>query len=78
MQFGPGVEVSMRNHMFEMQREVSNRTLRSAAATRQAKSGSLAGLRVYVGNRFLAVGKQLANPQADFPAGESNTVICAG
>ncbi len=78
MQYGPGVEVSMRNNMIEMQREVSNRTLRSAAATRQAKSGSLAGLRGYVGNRLMVAGKQLAGPNRDTLAGKSTAVICAG
>jgi hypothetical protein len=78
VQTGPGIEVSMRNRMIEMQREVSNRTLRSAAATRQAKSGSLAGLRAFIGTRLSLAGQQLANPTSGSMAGESPTVICAG
>ncbi len=78
MQIGPGVEVSMRNHMFEMRRGLSNRTLRSAAATRHAKPGSLTGLRAYVGHRFMMVSKQFAEPHCDSLAGESTAVICAG
>lgn len=78
MQFGPGVEVSMRNRMSEMQHEVSNRTLRSAAATRQAKSGTLTGLRSYFGTRFATVGQRLAGSSNGSVAGEPCTVACAG
>ena len=66
MQMGPGIEMSMRNRMIEMQREVSNRTLRSAAATRQAKPGSLAGLRAGIGTRrSVDAGEQLASIECD-------------
>ena len=78
MQIGPGIEISMRNRMMEMQREVSNSTLRSAAATRQAKPGSLSGLRAFIGTRLSLAGQQLANPKCGSLAGESATVICAG
>ena len=78
MKIGAGAEVSMRSHMFELQRGLSNRTLRSAAATRLAKPGSLTGLRAYVGHCFMMVGKQLAEPHGDPPASTSTAVICAG
>jgi hypothetical protein len=78
MHIGPGVELSMRNAMIESQREVSNRMLRSAAATRQAKSGTFSGLRSFFGTRLSAAGKQLASPKCGSMAGESSAVICAG
>ena len=78
MQIGPGIEISMRNAMIESQREVSNRTLRSAAAARQPKSGSLTGLRAAIGIRLSALGNQLAEPKCGSTAGESSTVMCAG
>ena len=78
MQIGPGIEISMRNRMMEMQREVSNSTLRSAAATRQAKPGSLTGFRAFIGTRLSLAGQQLAGPKCGSLAGESATVICAG
>ena len=78
MQIGPGIEVSMRNQMMDKQREVSNRTLRSAAATHQAKSGSLSGLRGFIGARLSAFGQQLAGPERGSMAAESTAVNCAG
>jgi hypothetical protein len=64
--------------MIEVQHEVSNRTLRSAAATRQAKPGTLSGLRAFVGTRLSLAGQQLANPKCGSMAGETATAICAG
>lgn len=78
MQLGPGVELSMRAKMSETQREVSNRTLRSAAATRQAKSSTFSGLRAFFGTRLSAAGQRLAEPNCGSMAGESSAVICAG
>lgn len=78
MQMGPGVEMSMRNRIVEMQHEVSNRTLRSAAATRQSKSGSLAGLRVAIGTRLASFGQQLASVERGSTTVESTTATSVG
>ena len=78
MQIGPGVEVSMRNAMIESQREVSNRTLRSAAATRQVKPGSLAGFRASIGTRLASFGQQLAGEECGSRTGESTAAVCVG
>ncbi|TXG81007.1 MAG: hypothetical protein E6R14_08355 [Thermomicrobiales bacterium] len=64
--------------MDEMQREVSNRTLRSAVATRQAKPSMFSGLRVFFGTRLSSLGKQLAEPKASSVAGESTALNSAG
>jgi hypothetical protein len=68
----------MRHRMIEMQREVSNSTLRSAAATRQAKSGSLAGFRASIGIRLSSLGQQLAGAERGSRTGESITAVSAG
>ncbi len=78
MQMGPGVEISMRNAMIESQREVSNRTLRSAAAARQAKPSIFSVFRAFFGNRLSMAGQRLASPECGSLAGESTAVICAG
>ena len=78
MQIGPGIEIAMRNQMMEKQREVSNRTLRSAVATRQAKPSIFSGLRGFFGTRLSSMGKQLAEVECGSMVGESSTVNCAG
>jgi len=78
VQIGPGVELSMRNRMIEMQREVSNSTLRSAAATRQVKSGSLSGFRASIGTRLGSFGQQLAGVECGSRTGESTAAACVG
>ena len=78
MQIGPGVEVTMRSRMMEAQLEVSNRTLRSAAAARQANPGRLTGFRSWVGSRLSLSGRQLAGRECDPAVGETAPVMCAG
>lgn len=78
MQIGPGIEISMRAKMNETQLVVSNRTLRSAAATRQAKPGTFSSLRNWTGSVLRSAGVQLAGAGADSRVGDCSTVICAG
>jgi hypothetical protein len=78
VQIGPGVEISMRNRMMETQLEVSNRTLRSAAAARHERTSPLAGFRSWIGSRLTSAGTQLAGPECGPAVGETATVMCAG
>ena len=78
MQMGPGVEVSMRAKMVETEILVSNRMLRSAAATRQAKPGVISSLRTFTGTVLQNAGALLAAEKADPAIGECPTVVCAG
>jgi hypothetical protein len=78
VQIGPGIEISMRAKMIESQLVVSNSTLRSAAATRQAKPGTLPSLRTWTGSVLRSAGVQLASVGTDSRIGECSTVICAG
>lgn len=64
--------------MIESQLDVSNRMLRSAAATRQAKPGMFSSLRKWIGSAVHDAGIQLASIERRPAIGECNTVICAG
>lgn len=77
MQIGPGVDLSMRMAMIETQRVVSTRTLRSAAATHNAKSSPFSGLRTFIGTRLSVIGQRLVDPKCGSLAGDSTAVICA-
>jgi hypothetical protein len=78
MQIGPGIEISMRSNMMESQRVVSNRMLRSAAATHRAKPGMLSTLRAKTGSVFHVAGASLAGRERHPAIGKCSTVICAG
>ena len=77
MQIGPGIEVSMRSNMMESQRVVSNRMLRSAAATRRAKPGLVSSLRAWTGSALHLAGASLAGREVDPSIGNCSTVMCA-
>ena len=77
MQIGPGIEISMRSNMMNSQLLVSNRTLRSAAATRGAKPGLVSSLRAWTGSVLLTAGASLACREADPAIGNCSTVISA-
>jgi hypothetical protein len=77
VQIGPGIEVSMRSNMMNSQLDVSNLTLRSAAATRGAKPGILSSLRAWTGSALHFAGASLAGREADSTIGNCSTVICA-
>ena len=77
MQIGPGIEISMRSNMMNSQLLVSNRTLRSAAATRGAKPGILSSLRAWTGSALHLAGASLAGREVDPSIGNCSTVMCA-
>jgi hypothetical protein len=77
VQIGPGIEVSMRSNMMNSQLDVSNRTLRSAAATRGAKPGILSSLRAWTGSALHLAGASLAGREVDPSIGNCSTVMCA-
>jgi hypothetical protein len=77
VQIGPGIEVSMRSNMMESQRLVSNRTLRSAAATPSAKPGLVSSLRNWTGSALHHAGASLVGRERHPSIGNCSTVICA-
>lgn len=77
MQLGPGIEITMRSRMIESQRVVSNRMLRSAAATQLAKPGMFSSLRTGIGSAIRDAGAQLASIERRPAIGECTTVTCA-
>jgi hypothetical protein len=77
VQMGPGVEISMRSKMIESQLIVSNRMLRSAAATHQVKPGLISSLRHSIGSAFHLAGASLAGGKQRPMVGDCSAVICA-
>lgn len=74
VQYGPGVEISMRTKMMEAQQNVKNSTLRSAAAAQSGRTGSFTGFRSWIGSQVIQLGRQLAGPGCDPPVGKSTPV----
>ncbi len=71
MQNGPGIEITMRGNMLEYQLEVSNRTLRSAAAARTAKRGLVTTLRVSIGSFVTSIGAMLVGRDGESGIGNA-------
>ncbi|MCA9858255.1 MAG: hypothetical protein KC438_00965 [Thermomicrobiales bacterium] len=73
MQNGPGIEITMRGNMMEYQLDVSNRTLRSAAATRTAKRAPMTTLRISTGSFVASIGAMLVG--RDGESGDGNALL---
>ena len=77
MQIGPGIEISMRSNMLEKQLVVSNRMLRSAAATHEASRGNNRPLRARIGMALHRLGTSIAGREPNPAIGDCSLVNCA-